>query len=65
MAGKNLTVKELIAKLAEFPDDMEVVISDGYEYHFYNTKEITLTYFVKEDKNDTTVVDIGIGGCQP
>ena len=52
-----MNIKEFIAKLAEFPEDMEVIISDGMEYHFYNTNE--LDFHIFEDK-----LDIGIGSCQ-
>lgn len=64
MSKENLTVRELITKLEKFPDDMEVVISDGYKCHFYTTAEIEVTLFVEEDEDDTSVVDIGIGGCE-
>jgi len=51
-----MTVKELIERLLEFPKDMEVIISDGYELTFYHTDGIIIEEF-------EGMVDIGIGGC--
>jgi len=54
-----MKVKDLITKLSEFDGELEVTISDGFEYIFYSTKDIKIDVF--EDRG-TTTVDIGIGG---
>jgi hypothetical protein len=51
-----MNVKEFSTELSKFPEDMEVIISDGMKYNFYHTDEISFDIF--EGK-----VDIGIGGC--
>ena len=51
-----MKVKKFIEMLSKFPEDMEVIISDGYLYHFYQTDGITISEF-------KGAVDIGIGGC--
>lgn len=56
-----MRVKELIEKLKEFPLDMEVEISDGFNLHFYSTDNISME---KYEHNNKTVLDIGIGGCE-
>lgn len=51
-----MTVGELIKKLAVFPDDMEVTITDGYRVeHYRGNYEVVA--FPEDD-----IVDIGIGG---
>ena len=54
-----MIVSELIAKLQEFPPECEVVITDGYRYHFYKG-DFEVRLF--EDMDGSQVVDIGIGG---
>ena len=55
-----MTVSELIAKLQEFPPECEVVITDGYRYHFYRGDfEIGL---FEEEPDGSQVVDIGMCG---
>ena len=54
-----MTVAELIAKLQEFPQDMEVSITDGFRSHVYQG-DFEIRIF--EDCDDTKVVDIGVGG---
>ncbi len=51
-----MTVAELIQKLNQFPQDMEVKITDGFNLNFYGG-DFTVEVF--ED-----FVDIGIGGCE-
>lgn len=63
MPKKNLTVREFRDRLAKFPDDMEVVISDGHLHHFYDTADVEITLFREEGHEYKSVVDIGIGGC--
>lgn len=52
-----MNVREVIEKLNQFDPDMEVIISDGYNYKFYNMNGAVIQEF--EGK-----VDIGIGGCE-
>ena len=53
-----MTVAELIAKLQEFPQDMEVEITDGFKWHTYKG-DFPIQIF--EDVDGTKVVDIGVG----
>lgn len=52
--SKTMTVAELIAELSKYPADLEVTITDGYEYKFYSGK-----YEFQEWEN---TVEIGVGG---
>ena len=59
-----MNVKELIAELQQYPDDLEVTISDGFQGKVY-----TGAYEIKlfDDgcgDNVKLVVDIGIGGLE-
>jgi hypothetical protein len=54
-----MTVSELIEKLKEFPQDTEVKITDGFQGFFYEG-DFDIQLF--EDMDDTSFVDIGIGG---
>lgn len=54
-----MTVAEWIEKLKEFPQDLEVKITDGYEANFYQG-DFTIELF--EDLDGSFFVDIGIGG---
>ena len=55
-----MKVKNLIEKLEKMNPELEVFISDGYEYIFYHTNDITIQEF--DDLKDGLVCDIGIGG---
>jgi hypothetical protein len=52
-----MKVSELIAELNKFPNNMEVIISDGLDYVFYNTNDLEIREF-------EGMIDIGIGGCR-
>ena len=52
-----MNVKEFITELSKFPNDMEVIISDGWGLNFYHTRDIAFDVF--EGK-----VDLGIGSCK-
>jgi hypothetical protein len=52
-----MVVSDLISKLKEFPMDMEVVFSDGYDLNFYHSNGIEIKVF-------ENTVDIGLGGCK-
>lgn len=54
-----MKVSELVAKLLKFPEDMEVLISDGYVGNFYSGNYDVLEY---KDEDNQSYVDIGIGG---
>lgn len=52
-----MKVKEFIAEMQQFPDDLEVIISDGMDYNFYHTNGVVFNIW--EGK-----AEIGIGGCK-
>jgi hypothetical protein len=52
--------KKLIAKLQEFPEDMEVLITDGMMGNCYRG-EYSVEKFV--DVDEVAHIDIGIGYC--
>ena len=54
-----MLVKELIEELSKYNQDLEVLITDGYDCNFYRG-EYTVTLF----KDDCEYVDIGVGGCR-
>jgi hypothetical protein len=54
-----MTVAEFIEKLKQFPQSLEVKITDGHKYHFY---EGDFVFQLFEDVDGSTFVDIGIGG---
>ena len=54
-----MNVAEWIEKLKEFPQDQEVKITDGYRCNFYQGDFVFQLF---EDVDDSTFVDIGIGG---
>jgi hypothetical protein len=51
-----MKVKQLISELKKYPQDAEVIITDGYRMQFYKG-DFQVTLFEKNK------VDIGIGGC--
>ena len=56
-----MTVAEWIQKLKEFPLDLEVKITEGYKYHFY---EGDFDFQLFQDVDGSKFVDIGIGGFE-
>lgn len=54
-----MKVSELIEQLNKFPQDMEVKLTDGYQGFFYEG-DFDIQLF--EDVDNTSFVDIGIGG---
>ena len=56
-----MTVAEWIEKLKEFPQSLEVRITDGYKHHFY---EGDFDFQLFEDLDGSKFVDIGIGGFE-
>jgi hypothetical protein len=52
-----MKVSELITELSRFSGNMEVIISDGIDYFFYNTRNLEIKEF-------EGMVDIGVGGCR-
>jgi|LakMenE18May11ns_1017448.scaffolds.fasta_scaffold7895018_2 hypothetical protein len=55
-----MTVAELLQKLLVFPPDLEVTISDGFDFRFYRGN-----YSVELiEVDDESCVDIGVGGCE-
>lgn len=54
-----MLVKELIEELSKYNQDLEVLITDGYDCNFYRG-EYAVTLF----KDDCEYVDIGVGGCR-
>jgi hypothetical protein len=57
-----MIVKELIEKLQKYNENMEVTITDGFNYKFYHTNKLLITEFY--DSQDIKYLDIGIGGCE-
>lgn len=55
-----MTVKELIDKLKEFPEDMEVFITDGFNVRCYHTRG--MEFQIWDDDFFGECLDIGIGG---
>lgn len=55
-----MNVKQLIQKLQSLPQDLEVTITDGYQFNTYQG-EYTVEVF--EDVDGKKYVDIGIGDC--
>lgn len=55
---KNKALQKL---LAEFPDDLEVTITDGYKERYYHTDGLEVEEF-QLDRKSKKVLDIGIGG---
>ena len=56
-----MTVAEWIEKLKEFPQSLEVKITDGYRCNFYRGDFVFQLF---EDVDGSTFVDIGIGGFE-
>jgi hypothetical protein len=54
-----MTVAEMIEKLQQFPPDMEVEVTDGFQYKFYKGD---FKFQMFEDTDGETIVDIGVGG---
>jgi hypothetical protein len=52
--------KKLIEKLQEFPEDMEVLITDGMKVNCYRG-EYSVEKFV--DVDNVAYIDVGIGYC--
>ena len=56
-----MKVSKMIEILQSFPQDLEVMISNGYDLEFYSGEyDIQLW----ENEDGTEVVDIGIGGLR-
>ncbi len=56
-----MKVRELIHKLSQYDGELEVILTDGYQYNFYNSLNLAFELFV--DDNGKTKLDIGLGGC--
>jgi hypothetical protein len=54
-----MTVAEMIQKLQEYPQDLEVKITDGFRFQLYKGDFESQLF---EDVDGTQMVDIGIGG---
>lgn len=52
---------DLANALLKMPN-VEVIITDGYEYLYYHTRGAELSEFTMDD--GTLRVDIGVGGCK-
>lgn len=55
-----MTVAEMIEKLRQYPPNMIVEITDGYNLQFYKGD---FAFQLFEDSDGETFVDIGVGGC--
>ena len=56
-----MTVRELVAELQRFNQDLEVTITDGMDGICYHTKGIEVKEF---QVNGVTEIDVGVGGCR-
>lgn len=56
-----MTKKDFIKKLEQFPDDMEIVITDGWDARCYHGN-FEFQLCEESDENNTKFIDIGIGG---
>lgn len=56
-----MKVADLIRELSEFDPDLEVTITDGYRFNFYNTKALAIVDL--EIEPGLRVLDIGVGDC--
>jgi hypothetical protein len=54
-----MTVAEMIEKLHQYPPDMEVQVTDGFQYKVYKGN---FEFQMFEDVDGSTFVDIGVGG---
>jgi hypothetical protein len=54
-----MTVAEMIEKLSQYPPDMRVEITDGYNLYFYKGN---FAFQLFEGDDGETFVDIGVGG---
>jgi hypothetical protein len=54
-----MTVAEMVEAFLKLPQDLEVKITDGYHYHFY---EGDFEIVVFEDLDGSKFIDIGVGG---
>ena len=55
-----MNVLEMIEKLNQYPPNMEVQVTDGFEYKFYKGN---FEFQMCKDDDGNSFVDIGIGGC--
>jgi hypothetical protein len=56
-----MTVADVIERLQQFPLDQQVQITDGFDSKCYKGD---FAFQLFEDVDESTFVDIGIGGCQ-
>lgn len=61
LKGIFMRVSELMAILSKVDQNLEVTITDGYDGVFYSGDYDVVAY---TEEDGTTVLDIGIGGCQ-
>jgi hypothetical protein len=54
-----MKIKDLISKLKKMPQDLEVTISDGYNYKFYKGDYEIILF----EEEGIQYCDIGVGGC--
>jgi hypothetical protein len=54
-----MTVAEMVEAFLKLPQDLEVKITDGHLYHFY---EGDFEIVVFEDLDGSKFIDIGVGG---
>ena len=59
-----MKIKDLIIKLLDFDQNLEVTITDGWEVESYHTNGIQIKEFCEGYGSGVKSVDIGIGGCK-
>lgn len=55
-----MKVKDMIKELKKFDGNLEVIISDGFNYNFYIPGDYEISEY--EDLDGKNFVDIGVGG---
>jgi len=57
-----MKIKDWIEEFQKHDLELDVFITDGFEFKFYHTNDVLITEFY--DENEVKVLDIGIGGCE-
>jgi hypothetical protein len=57
-----MKVKDMISELLKFDSELDITISDGFDFHFYDTRKENPLFVEIEEVNGNKILDIGIGG---
>jgi hypothetical protein len=58
-----MKVKDLIQELQKYNENMEITITDGFEFMFYHTNSLLFTELY-DSQTGIKSLDIGIGDCK-